>query len=103
MSDDQRPQDALRPEHAFVLQFGPAVQVDASQMEGRVEHLVSRHATRFQSLVDVTAITGVQAADVGAVYQLADGGENVEVLAPRGTDGSLLQLWWKPSRDWQSR
>jgi hypothetical protein len=50
MSDDQRPQAALRPEHAFVVQFGPATQLDAGQVEGRVEHLVSRQATRFQSL-----------------------------------------------------
>ena len=50
MSDDQRHRAALHPEHAFVVQFGPATQVDAGQVEGRVEHLVSRQATRFQSL-----------------------------------------------------
>jgi hypothetical protein len=50
MSNDQRTHAALRPEHAFVVQFGPATQVDAGQVEGRVEHLVSRQATRFQSL-----------------------------------------------------
>ncbi len=50
MSDDQRHHGVLRPEHAFVVQFGPATQVDAGQVEGRVEHLVSRHATRFHSL-----------------------------------------------------
>jgi M6 family metalloprotease-like protein len=53
-------------------------------------------------LVDVTAITGIQIAQVCAVYQLSDAGENVEVLSARGLDGSLLQFWWKPSRDWQS-
>jgi hypothetical protein len=50
MSDDQHHRAALRPEHAFVVQFGPTTQVDAGQVEGRVEHLVSRQATRFQSL-----------------------------------------------------
>jgi hypothetical protein len=50
MSNDQRTHAALRPEHAFVVQFGPATQVDAGQVGGRVEHLVSRQATRFQSL-----------------------------------------------------
>jgi hypothetical protein len=50
MADDQRHQGGLRPEHAFVVQFGPATQVDAGQVEGRVEHLVSRQATRFHSL-----------------------------------------------------
>jgi hypothetical protein len=50
MSDDQRHRAALRPEHAFVVQFGPATQVDAGHVEGRVEHLVSRQASRFQTL-----------------------------------------------------
>ena len=50
MSDEPRRHGALRPEHAFVVQFGPATQVDAGRVEGRVEHLVSRQATRFQSL-----------------------------------------------------
>ena len=49
-SDDPRHHATLRPEHAFVVQFGPATQVEAGQVEGRVEHLVSRQATRFQSL-----------------------------------------------------
>ena len=50
MADEARPHTTLRPEHAFVVQFGPATQVDAGPAEGRVEHLVSRQATRFQSL-----------------------------------------------------
>ena len=50
MADEPRPQAARRPEHAFVVQFDPATQVDAGPVEGRVEHLVSRQATRFQSL-----------------------------------------------------
>jgi hypothetical protein len=50
MSDDQRHHTALRQEHAFVVQFGPATQLDGGPVEGRVEHLVSRQATRFQSL-----------------------------------------------------
>ena len=49
MSDDQRRHAALRPEHAFVVQFGAATQVDAGPVEGRVEHLVSQQATRFLS------------------------------------------------------
>jgi hypothetical protein len=50
MADDFRPQAVLRPEHAFVVQFGPDTQLDAGPVEGRVEHLLSRQATRFQSL-----------------------------------------------------
>ncbi len=55
MSDDPRSHGVLRPEHAFVVQFGPATQVDAGQVEGRVEHLVSRHATQFHSLEGLLA------------------------------------------------
>jgi hypothetical protein len=50
MSNDQPTHAALRPEHAFVVRFIPSTQVDAGQVEGRVEHLVSRRTTRFQSL-----------------------------------------------------
>jgi M6 family metalloprotease-like protein len=84
-----------------------------SWMTGNVEHIAVRGndnkllvywwtpATNWRR-VDVTAITGVQIAEVGAVYQLADAGENVEVLTARGLDGALLHFWWKPSRDWQA-
>jgi hypothetical protein len=56
MADDQRPQATLRPEHAFVVQFSPATQVDAGPVEGRVEHLLSRQATSFQSLEALLAL-----------------------------------------------
>ena len=80
---------------------------------GNVEHVAVRGqnnrlfvywwtpATNWR-LVDATTITGRQIAEVCDVYQLADAGEIVEVLSARGLDGSLLQFWWKPSRDWQS-
>jgi hypothetical protein len=41
---------ALPPSHTFVVQFAADVQVDRGRVAGRVEHLVSRQATRFQSL-----------------------------------------------------
>jgi hypothetical protein len=50
MADDPRHQSPRRPEHAFVIQFSPTTQVGVGPVEGRVEHLVSRQATRFQSL-----------------------------------------------------
>jgi hypothetical protein len=50
MSYDPRSHGALRPEHAFVVQFSPATQVEVGLVEGRVEHLVSQQTTRFQSL-----------------------------------------------------
>lgn len=55
MVDDEHHQAALRPEHAFVVHFAPTTQVDAGRVEGRVEHLVSRQATRFQSLETLLA------------------------------------------------
>jgi hypothetical protein len=58
MSADQRHHAGLRPEHAFVVQFSPFTQVDAGQVEGRVEHLVSRQAARFQSLEALLAFIG---------------------------------------------
>jgi hypothetical protein len=50
MADDPRYHAPRRPEHAFVIQFSPNTQVDGGPVEGRMEHLVSRQATRFQSL-----------------------------------------------------
>ena len=41
---------SLPPSHAFVVQFSADVQVDGGRVAGRVEHLVSRQATTFQSL-----------------------------------------------------
>ena len=41
---------SLPPSHTFVVQFYADVQVDVGCVAGRVEHLVSRQATTFQSL-----------------------------------------------------
>jgi hypothetical protein len=41
---------SLPPSHAFVVQFAADVQVDGGRVAGRVEHLVSRQTTTFQSL-----------------------------------------------------
>lgn len=41
---------SLPPSHAFVVQFSADVQVDVGRVAGRVEHLVSRQATTFQSI-----------------------------------------------------
>jgi len=38
------------PEWAFVVQCGPEPAVDAGRLVGRVEHVVSRQAARFESL-----------------------------------------------------
>ena len=84
-----------------------------SWMTDNVEHVAIRGnnnrllvywwtpATNWR-LVDVTAITGIQIAEVCAVYQITESDENIEVLSARGMNDSLLQFWWKPSRDWQA-
>ena len=41
---------AFTPAQAFVVQFGRDTAVDAGRMAGRVEHVVSGKAARFQSL-----------------------------------------------------
>ena len=41
---------SLPSSHAFVVQFYADVQVEVGRVAGRVEHLVSRQATTFQSL-----------------------------------------------------
>jgi M6 family metalloprotease-like protein len=99
---------------ASAIAGGRAAGRPVSWMTGNVEHVAVRgtdnrlfvywwtSATNWR-LVDVTAITGVPLSDVSSVFQLADGGENVEILTGRGVDGSLLQYWWTPSRDWQAR
>jgi hypothetical protein len=72
MSDDPRPQATLRPEHAFVVQFSPTTQVDAGQVEGRVEHLISRQATRFQSLEALLAFISRVLREVRDAHSTAE-------------------------------
>jgi hypothetical protein len=43
----------LLPEWAFVVQFRVETDMEHSRMEGRVEHVVSGQATRFQSLEEL--------------------------------------------------
>ena len=55
---ERRP--AFAPAQAFVVQFGRDTVVDAGRMAGRVEHVVSGKAARFQSLDElVTFMTEV--------------------------------------------
>jgi hypothetical protein len=72
MSDDQRHHGTLRPEHAFVVQFSPATQVDIGQVEGRVEHLVSRHAARFDSLEELLAFITRVLREVREVHAIPE-------------------------------
>ena len=54
------PQDSIKsptllPQHAFVVQFRAGTQVETGQLRGRVEHIVSRQATTFESLEELLA------------------------------------------------
>ena len=40
----------LSPHYAFVVQWATDTQIEAGRIHGRVEHVVSRHATHFASL-----------------------------------------------------
>ena len=40
----------LSPHYAFVVQWATDTQIAEGRMHGRVEHVVSRHATHFTSL-----------------------------------------------------
>jgi hypothetical protein len=55
MSPAPTPSATLTPEYAFVVQFRTGTQIESGQMRGRVEHVVSRHATTFQSLQELLA------------------------------------------------
>ena len=43
------PESPLSPRRAFVVQFREATDMARAHFSGRVEHLVSGHATRFHS------------------------------------------------------
>jgi hypothetical protein len=45
-------------QHAFVVQFAAETTLDATGITGRVEHLVSGQATRFQSVAALFAFIG---------------------------------------------
>jgi hypothetical protein len=55
MERDNRRTPPFSPDHAFVVQFYAETQVEAGQLVGRVEHVVSGQATHFQSLETLLA------------------------------------------------
>ena len=46
---------AFAPAQAFVVQFGRETALDTGRIAGRVEHVVSRKAGRFQSVDELMA------------------------------------------------
>jgi hypothetical protein len=64
----------LLPHYAFVVQLAADTQVETGQIHGRVEHVVSRHATHFASLETLLAFMARILRDVAAHEQAgADG------------------------------
>lgn len=84
-----------------------------SWLAGNVEHLAGpgpdnslqvfwwTPATNWRA-VNVSAIAGEKVVEAPTIYQLSEGGENVELLGAKSLDGSLLLYWWKPTLDWQA-
>lgn len=50
MASGSDPHPPLAPHYAFVVQYAPDTQIEAGRVRGRVEHVVSRYASRFESL-----------------------------------------------------
>lgn len=51
-------------QHAFVVQFAAETTLNATDITGRVEHLVSGQAIRFQSLETLFAFMAAQLQEV---------------------------------------
>ena len=56
----------LSPHYAFVVQWEVGTQIDAGRIHGRVEHVVSRQATRFTSLDELLAFMARVLREVAA-------------------------------------
>ena len=55
---------------AFVIQFRPETDIEARRFEGRVEHIPSCKATRFDSLDQVLAFIASVLAEVNNTEEL---------------------------------
>jgi hypothetical protein len=65
---------SLPPHYAFVVQLAADTQVETGQIHGRVEHVVSRHATHFASLEALLAFMAQILQDIAAKEQAAGAG-----------------------------
>lgn len=61
--------------HTFVVQFAAETTLDATGITGRVEHLVSGHATRFQSVEALFAFMAVRLQEVQQTSTEAEAAE----------------------------
>jgi hypothetical protein len=65
MTDPPSRNARLSPHRAFVVQFAEETQLEAGQMVGRVEHVVSGQATHFDSLDALLAFLARVLREVG--------------------------------------
>ena len=87
------------PSHTFVLQLSTDVQVESGHIAGRVEHLVSRHATMFQSWAELLAFMTLMLRKEGQEQEetpptqaeRASASPGRAVLAP-GADGAQSDI-----------
>ena len=62
----------LPPHYAFVVQWASDTQIEAGRIHGRVEHVVSRQATRFTSLEELLAFMARVLREVAAREHAAE-------------------------------
>ena len=62
----------LSPHYAFVVQWATDTQIDAGRLHGRVEHVVSRQATRFTSLDGLLAFMARVLREVRDAHSTAE-------------------------------
>ena len=62
----------LSPHYAFVVQYAPDTQIEAGRVRGRVEHVVSRNASHFESLEALLAFMARVLREVTTHEQAAE-------------------------------
>ena len=72
-------------QHAFVVQFAANTGLDAEGLEGRIEHVLSGRATRFQSLPALFVFVA-QVLEACASRQQAPPGHAVDDMRSPPTD-----------------
>jgi len=65
------PHPSLAPHYAFVVQYASDTQIEAGRIRGRVEHVVSRDASHFESLEALLAFMARVLRDVTTHEQAA--------------------------------
>jgi hypothetical protein len=58
---------SLPTQRAFVVQFSAQTHVELGQFTGRIEHVVTGHARRFQTLDDLVASLVQMLVDLGTI------------------------------------